>query len=307
MSDLTSFLHELLVDESITEILILNSQEIWFEKNQSFLKYNNHFSSPSHYQNFIHQICDESGLQVNYEFPFADGHWRGFRIHLCSPPVCQETAVTLRKLKNNSLSLEDLYQKKWCSNEELSFLKKIVGEKKNLLIVGGTGSGKTTLINSLTHEALSDRIVFIEDTAELLLQNPYSHKLITRKDAQGLLPEISQADLVKQSLRMRPDRLVVGEIRGGEAKDLLMALSTGHQGSMASLHAGSPNEALLRLEMLVQIGSPQWSLLAIRRLIQLTIDFIILTTRSECGWKLKGVFKISSLEEFGFSTESVMS
>ncbi|MBY0384737.1 Flp pilus assembly complex ATPase component TadA, partial [bacterium] len=296
--DYSEPLKNLLEDQEITEILICKQNEIWYEKKGKFFKHSSYFESLVYFQNFIHLLCDESSIQFNYEHPFADGHWRGFRVHICSPPISTDVTITLRRLKPNHIDLEQLQKTGWCSPESLALLAHAISHKKNILVVGSTGSGKTTLLNSLVALAATDRCVFIEDTSELLCPNLFSQKLLTRKDYQGSLPEITQSDLLKQSLRMRPDRLIVGEVRGGEAKDLLMALSTGHGGSMTSLHAGSAAEALLRLEMLVQMGAPQWSLSAIRRLIQLTIDCIVVTKKDKDRWRLDGIYKIASLESF---------
>ena len=305
IKDFTKHLNDLLEDEEITEILILSARQIWYEKKGCFYQHTKIFENSVHYQNFLHQICDEASIQFNYEYPFADGQWRCFRLHICSPPISPEVSLTLRRLRQKQITLDLLYEKRWCDSFSLQQLKKMIYDKKNILVVGSTGSGKTTLLNSLIWEAKEDRCVFIEDTPELLMPNLLSQKLLTRKDYQGQLPEITQTDLLRQSLRMRPDRLIVGEVRGGEAKDLLMALSTGHKGSMTSLHAGSAAEALLRLEMLVQMGAPEWNLHAIRRLIQLTVDCIVVTEKQKDRWLLKNVYCISSLEEFGFTVESI--
>jgi pilus assembly protein CpaF len=307
MNDYGFFLQDLWNDSDITEILILSASDIWFEKNGVFIKADVAFDSPLHHQNFLHQLCDEAGVQFNYEHPYADGQWKSFRLHICAPPISQEVCLTLRRLKKKALTLEELQQRGWCDPKSMEFIKSSVLNKKNIVVVGGTGSGKTTLLNALVHIANNERCVFIEDTSELLCANAFSSKLLTRKDYQGNLPELGPSDLLRQSLRMRPDRLIVGEVRSGEAKDLLMALSTGHAGSMTSLHAGSANEALLRLEMLVQMGAAQWSLSAIRRLIQLTVDYIVVTQKQKNSWRLQGVYKISSLEEFGFTVENVLS
>ncbi len=298
-------LESLFKDQEITEILVLSRLQIWFEKKGVIMQSDHIFSSPVDYQNFIHLVCDEAGVQFNYEHPYADGHWRGFRLHLCAPPISSDVALTLRRLRQTHLSLDELQKKNWCDLNSLEILKNGVSQKKNILVVGSTGSGKTTLLNGLVAQAGGDRCVFIEDTSELLIPNAFSHKLLTRKDYQGVLPDISMEDLLRQSLRMRPDRLIVGEVRGGEAKDLLMALSTGHHGSMTSLHSGTATDALLRLEMLVQMGAPQWSLKAIRRLIQSTVDWLVVTQKNKDRWNLAGIYRIASLEEFGFSVEKI--
>lgn len=298
---LEPFLH----DDSVVEIMISSRQVIWVETSSKLFQLGDFFYADLTYANFIHRVCEEAQMQTTYTMPFANGFWRGFRVHLASPPVAQTHTLTLRKIRAHAFSLNDLAEKNWCQPAELTQLKDIVGQKKNCIVVGNTGSGKTTLLNALVHEARADRCVVIEDTPEILTANSLSVKLLTRFDSQGVLPDITQTDLVKQSLRMRPDRLIIGEVRGAEAKDLLMALATGHRGSMTSLHAHTPSEALLRLEMLIQMGAPQWSLDAIRRLIQLTVDAVIVTRRENSKWHLEGIYKISSQEKFGFLIERI--
>ncbi len=285
-------LESLIGDNDIIEIMLSGKGTIWVETKDRFYQLEDRFYSDLTFNNFIHRVCEEANVQTNFQMPFANGLWRGFRVHLASPPVAAKHTLTLRKVRSDAFSLEDLQQKGWCTREQLAQIQTLVAEKKNCLVVGNTGSGKTTLLNALVHEAATDRCIFIEDTPELLCANSASVKLLTRFDSQGILPEITQSDLVKQSLRMRPDRLIIGETRGAEAKDLLMALATGHKGSMTSLHAFTPSEALLRLEMLIQMGAPQWSLEAIRRLIQLTIDCLIITRREKTKWHLEGIYKI---------------
>lgn len=301
----TGPLEALLSDSAITEIIINSQDNIWFEKSGTFFKHTDTFLSSVTYTNFIHLLAEQAGVQTNHRTPFANGEWRSFRVHLVSPPITPTHTLTLRRLKPYSMSLEKLKNSDWCNEQQLQQLKTCIQQKKNILVVGSTGSGKTTLLNSLILEATADRCVYIEDTAELVLNNSLSTRLLTRFDANGGLPAIDQTDLVKQSLRMRPDRLILGEIRGGEAKDLLLALSTGHHGSMASIHAGSASEALMRLEMLVLMGAPEWSLMTIRRLIQLTVDVIVVTEKNNGRWQLRDIYKIASLEEFGFIVEPV--
>lgn len=293
----------LMADKDITEIIINGLETIWFEKRGQFFKHSVGFASPIAYSNFVHQLGDQSGIQTNHRTPFANGEWNGFRVHMAAPPICTDYTITLRRLKPYSLRLEDLKNTSWCNDSQLRCIQKIVSDKKNILVVGATGSGKTTLLNSLILEATGDRCVYIEDTAELVLNSPLSTRMLTRFDANGALPNIDQTDLVKQSLRMRPDRLILGEVRGAEAKDLLLALSTGHHGSMASIHAGSAQEALMRLEMLVLMGAPEWNLYTIRRLIQISVQSIIVTEKLNGQWKLKSINAISSLEDFGFTVE----
>lgn len=295
----------LLTDDEITEILVLGRTDIWFEKHGRFYKWEDQFLTQQTYINFIHRLCDESQIQTSLTHPFANGVWQGFRVHLTAPPVTPDYTLTLRKQRSQTISLERLYLKNWCTQKEKEQLQELVKTRQNLIIVGNTGSGKTTLMNAFLQEASEHRWVSIEDTRELILPNQISTNLLTRSDAQNLLPEINQTELVKQCLRMRPDRIAVGEVRGHEAKDLLMALSTGHKGSMTSLHAESAEQALLRLEMLIQMGAPEWSLEAIRRLIFFCVDYLVVTRKDGAKWNLAGIYKITSQEHFGFTVEKV--
>jgi pilus assembly protein CpaF len=295
----------LLVDEDITEIMIVSKNDIWFEKNGRIERHGECFLSDLTFNNFFHRLCEEGKMQTNFQFPFANGFWKGFRAHISAPPICEQPVITLRRLKQHALKLTELHTAGWCTAGEERGIRASVENKKNILVLGNTGSGKTTLINALLAEAPRDRAVIIEDTCEILAANTLSVKLLTRFDSQGKMPEITQSDLVKQSLRMRPDRLVIGEIRGAEAKDLLMALSTGHKGSISSIHAHSPAEALLRLEMLIQMGAPQWNLEAIRRLIHLCVDQLIVTRKEKGRWYMDGIYKIASQEKFGFIVEKI--
>ena len=185
------------------------------------------------------------------------------------------------------------------------FLKKIIQLQKNFLVIGSTGEGKTTVVNALLSETDSyERSLIIEDTQEIQLPNSLSIRLLTRDETQNGLCSVDQGQLVKRALRLRPDRLVMGEIRGNEAKDFIMALSTGHRGSFGTLHAKDPQQALLRLEMLIQMGAPHWKLSAIRRLLSLSLDLIIATKKDSSGQrKLEGIYRINSLEENGFLIE----
>lgn len=290
-------------DDSVIEILICSRESIWIETLTSFYELDDGFLSELTFNNFVERMCAEAHILTNLERPCADGVWRGFRVHIVTPPVAPYPIITLRRVRPRALTLRDLRLQSWCTSVDEERLEHIVQKKSNLLVVGTTGSGKTTVLNSLLSLAKGDRCIFIEDTSELIPPNSLSVKLLTRSDAHGILPEITQSELVKQSLRMRPDRIIMGEVRGAEAKDLLLALSTGHRGSMSTIHAASPREALIRLEMLVQMGAPHWSLHTIRNLIQWTIDFVVVVRKESTRWDLEGIYKISSQEQFGFIIE----
>jgi pilus assembly protein CpaF len=204
------------------------------------------------------------------------------------------------------MTLEHFHQKNWCTDSELKLLKHIVDQKENFIVVGGTSSGKTTVLQAMMNEVSPTcRSVIIEDTQELRPTNNLSVSLLTKTDFTHMKNSISMTDLLKRALRLRPDRLVVGEIRGGEATDLLMALSTGHEGSFGSLHAKNHSEALLRLEMLIQMGAPQWQHESIRRLIGLTIKYIIVVKKEKSRRLLDGIYKLCSVESNGITTMKV--
>jgi pilus assembly protein CpaF len=260
------------------------------------------------FQNFIERLCLETKTQLSVEQPVADGKFRDFRMHLVGKELTQkDNVLCLRRHPKNPWSFERLANSGWASASQIEILKNILAEKKSFLVVGPTGAGKTSVLNACLGE-LSDceRNVLIEDTEELYLPNDCSTRLLTRTDAKGLLPNIDQAILLKQALRMRPDRIVVGEVRGAEAKDLLMALSTGHEGSMGTLHASNPHQALMRLEMLVQLGAPFWSNQVVRRLIFLSLQYIIVVNRDHSGQRhLEGIYALTSLEDTGFLLEKL--
>lgn len=308
-------LTELVEDHGIQEIVLNGAREIWFERQGSFTQLQDAFLSEWTFKNFIDRLCAEAAIKVDLSQPFVDGRWRGFRVHLgCAPLTHCAFHLTLRRLPENPWTLDQLIQAGWSTPEQAEVLRGLVRERKNLLFLGPTGCGKTTVLGACLKELpQNERVVIVEDTDELPRPNLASTKLLSRSLSCAALPEITLTDLVRQSLRMRPFRLVMGEVRGGEAKDLLLALATGHSGSLGTLHASDPRQALLRLEMLVQLGAPQWNTQAIRQLIQLSVDGLVV-----CGYdkgqpeagpsatsyrRLQGIYKVAALESFGFLLE----
>ncbi len=299
-------LEALIADESITEILVNSDKNIYFEKNGRIHSHNDHFYSPLSYRNCLQRLLDKIGYTVSLEKPFCDFKYKDFRVSIVDDCISHDsTIITLRRHSNEKWSLERLFNLGWCNSSELSLLKKIVKLQKNFLVIGSTGEGKTTVVNALLADTdLHERSLIIEDTQEIQLPNPLSIRLLTRDEAANGLCAVDQGQLVKRALRLRPDRLVMGEIRGNEAKDFILALSTGHRGSFGTLHARDPQQALLRLEMLIQMGAPHWKLSAIRRLLSLSLDLIIATKKDSSGQrKLDGIYRINSLEENGFLVE----
>ncbi len=299
-------LEELLPDETITEILVNNFRSIWIERNGRLERVFDDFFNQESYMRAFDRICDEAKIHVTLEHPHADGKFRDFRLSIVGPGMTdQQYHISLRRHPKNPWTLQRLSENQWCNDTQKNHLQSAIQLKRNFLVIGETGSGKTSLLNALLQEVASqERVILIEDTWELSQPNEASVRLLTRTKVEKGLDEITQTDLIKKSLRLRPDRLVMGEIRGAEAKDFLLMLSTGHQGSMGTLHAKDPQQALSRLEMLIQMGAPEWSLSTIRRLIFLSLQDIVVVERDQTGKrKLKAIYKIQSLEEWGFLIE----
>jgi pilus assembly protein CpaF len=299
----------LLDDESVTEIIINGPDSIVYEQAGHLHLHPDCFLTPVSFRNFVIQLSQEAGFLTNLEHPFADGRWRQFRVHVADNP-CGESGpvICLRRQATQPWTLERLEQAGWCTREQKQQIEGIFSDAANGLVVGSTGCGKTSVLNAfLARLPQKRRVVMIEDTRELVLPNSLSSRLLTRVDPQNVLPEVTQQTLVKQSLRMRPDSIVMGEVRGGEAKDLLMAWATGHSQSWSTLHADSARQALVRLEMLIQLGAPQWSLQAIRQLILLSLKYIVVVERNAQGQRrLKGLSRLISLEENGILVEQLI-
>jgi pilus assembly protein CpaF len=257
----------LVSDEMVTEIVIQGPDNIWYERGPDFLKLEDGFFGETTFQNFFHRVLDEAHINLNERIPCGDGKWRTFRVHAITPPLSMVPSLTLRRQKSTSWTLLQMAERGWCDERALPLLQQLIHNRENILVVGETGCGKTSTLESLLFEIpANERCIIIEDSEEVHLPNAVSCRLLTRKDSQGILPDFQPTDLIRQALRMRPHRLLMGEIRSSEAKDFLLALSTGHRGSLASLHAEGARQALLRLEMLIQMGAPQWSLETVRRL-----------------------------------------
>lgn len=302
---------ELLIqDESISEILVNAPDSIWFEKKGQLQKHDDFFLSDISYANIIEKLGQLAGKHLTLNQPYLEGHFSGMRLSILSSEITNAHAIiSIRKHPQNPWVLDKLIESDWCGTETSEILKLMIQNGDNFLIIGETGSGKTSVVNALLHEiSSSERAVVIEDSSEIHLPNSASVKLLTRDGVQDHLSTIDQQSLLKRALRLRPDRLIMGEIRGEESKDFLMLLATGHRGCFATLHAKNPNEALIRLEMLIQLGAPQWNLNAIRRLIFLSLQYILVTERTLSGKRVfKGLYKLSSLEDSGITLDSITS
>lgn len=299
----------LLEDPEVTEILFNGPSSLWFERAGLLHPVEGSFLSAANYERAIERLCLEAGAHRSVERPAADGTWKDFRIHASRPPVSgPHSILSLRRHPENPWTLQRLQDAGWCTPNESAMLSALVRQRSNFLVIGATGAGKTSVLNALLAECAHERTIVLEDSDEISVPSGPSLKLLTRMDAQGLLPEVTLTNLLRQSLRLRPDRLVVGEMRGGEAKDFLLALSTGHAGSFGTLHADAPAQALMRLEMLIQMGAPEWGLETVRRLIRLSLQAVVVVGKNDRGERrFKGLHRLVSLEENGFLLEPVES
>ena len=280
------FIQELLEDDEITEIMINGPDRIFIEKAGRILLLDKHFESSEKLEDMIQQIVDSCNRTVNERSPIADARLPdGCRVNIVlAPPSVDGAIVTIRRFPKNNITMEDLIYNNTITKEAADFLKSAVENGFNIFVSGGTSSGKTTLLNVLSGfipEAL--RVVCIEDSAELKITHiPNLVRLETRNASLEGGGEITIRDLIRCALRMRPDRIIVGEVRGGEALDMLQAMNTGHDGSLSTGHANSAEDMLLRLEAMVLMGSAL-PVSAIRRQISTGIDIIVHLDRDRGG------------------------
>lgn len=271
-------LEEFLADNSVTEIMVNGPDCIFIERNGMLTKVDVHFESQEKLTDVIQQIVAKVNRVVNEASPIVDARLSsGARVHVVMPPIALNGPIlTIRRFPDHPICVEDYYRFGSLNEEVMDFIKKLIKAKYNIFISGGTGSGKTTFLNVLSGFIPTDeRIVTIEDNAELQIRNIENLVRLETRNAniEGCLP-VTIRDLIKASLRMRPDRIIVGEIRGAEAIDLLMAMNTGHDGSLSTGHANSAKDMLTRLETMVLMGMDM-PLDAIRRQIASAVDIII--------------------------------
>ncbi len=290
----------LMEDPDVTDILIDNFDKIYIEKKGKLEPTDLKFRDEAELRVLIDAILTKVGRRVDESYPMADARLPdGSRVNVIIPPLAIDgPSMSIRRFRKDALRLEDLIAIKALTPDTGELLKGIVRARLNVLISGGTGSGKTTLLNVLSGFIPSDeRIVSVEDSAELQLRQQYVVRLETRPaDPEGR-GEIVQRDLVKNALRMRPDRIIVGEVRGAEVLDMLQAMNTGHDGSLSTIHANSPRDALARLETLIATSGLTIPHEAVRRQISSAIDIIIQVARlSDGSRKLISLQEITGME-----------
>jgi pilus assembly protein CpaF len=279
-------LEPLLARDDIADIMVNGSQKCYIEVGGKVKLTNVRFRDDAHLMNVCQRIVSQVGRRVDESSPICDARLPdGSRVNVIAPPLSIDgAALTIRKFKKDKLTLSQLVKYNSISPEGAEVLRILGRVRANILISGGTGSGKTTLLNALTGFIEKDeRVITCEDSAELQLQQPHVVRLETRPPNLEGEGEITMRDLVKNCLRMRPERIIVGEVRGPEAFDLLQAMNTGHDGSMGTLHANSPREALSRLESMITMGGYSLPSRTIREMICSSIDVVVQAARLRDG------------------------
>lgn len=276
-------LDSIMSDDTITEVMINGYDNIFIEQNGRVRKLNMTFESERRLEDVIQRIVGMAGREVNQANPIVDTRLPdGSRVNVVLPPISLVGPVlTIRKFSKNPMTIHKLIEYGSLTPEVAEFLETLVKARYNIFVSGGTGSGKTTFLNALSNYIPKDeRIITIEDSAELQIENvPNLVSLETRNANSAGAGAITIRDLIKSSLRMRPERIIVGEVRGAEALDMLQAMNTGHDGSLSTGHANSTRDMLSRLETMVLQGSAGLPLAAIRQQISSAVDIIIHLSR----------------------------
>lgn len=276
-------LGKIMMDQEITEIMINGYDTIFVEKSGELMRLEEHFENNEDLIRIVQRFVSSMDRTVDASNPIVDARLDdGSRVHVVFPPVALNGAtVTIRRFSKNPMTVEKLLEYKSITPEVADFLQKVVASRHNVFVCGGTGSGKTTFLNAISNFIPRwERIITIEDSAELQIKNiPNIVRMETKKANSKEANEITIRDLIKASLRMRPDRIIVGEVRGEETLDMLQAMNTGHDGSLSTGHANSPEGMLSRLETMVLTGSADLPLEAIRQQIASAVDYIIHLSR----------------------------
>ena len=289
-----SVMHDGSERDATTEPLEVRSK-IWIERGGKLYETTVRFTDESHLRRIINKIVSQIGRRIDESSPMVDARLPdGSRVNAIIPPLSLSgPLMTIRKFSRRRLSLEDMINIGSLSEESVDFLSRCVEAQLNMLISGGTGSGKTTLLNALSSAIPNnERIVTIEDAAELQLHQRHVLRLEARPpniEGEGQIPI---RELVRNSLRMRPDRIIVGEVRGAEALDMLQAMNTGHDGSLSTVHANSARDALARIETMVLMAGYDLPVRAIRQQVSSALDMIVHIERLEDGAEIDGQIKM---------------
>ncbi len=294
-------LEMLLKDPKISEIMINGPKSVYVENSGKLQKTGVQFRDDKHLLQIIDRIVSKVGRRVDEVCPMVDARLPdGSRVNAIIPPLALDgSSVTIRRFGSNPLKLEDLLRYKSFTPEMVMLLEGAMKAKLNIIISGGTGSGKTTLLNTLSSFISNDdRIVTIEDAAELQIQQDHIVRLETRPPNIEGKGRISATDLVRNSLRMRPDRIIIGECRGPETLDMLQAMNTGHEGSLTTCHANTPRDAIARLETMIMMAGFEMPIRAMRTQIASAVDLIVQVNRLSGGpRKVTAITEILGMEQ----------
>ncbi len=279
-------LERLLADDSVTEIMVNGPNEIWIERQGRIFDTPVHFNDDSHLRRIINKMVGQVGRRVDEASPMVDARLPdGSRVNIILPPLSLSgPLVTIRKFQTKRLNLDEMIRLGTLTEGSVEFLERCIDARLNIVISGGTGTGKTTLLNALSAAIPdTDRVVTIEDAAELQLSQRHVLRLESRPQNIEGEGEIPIRELVRNALRMRPDRIIVGEVRAAEALDMLQAMNTGHDGSLTTVHANSARDALSRIETMVLMTGFDLPIRAIRQHMSAALDLIIQLERLEDG------------------------
>ena len=276
----------LLRDPDVSDIMVNGLESVYVERLGRLSKVNVRFRDVDHLTHIAQRIAQNAGRRVDELSPMCDARLQdGSRVNIIAPPLAIDgAAVSIRRFRKGGFSIPELARGGAMHPGMASFLEVAAKAKLNIVVSGGTGSGKTTMLNALSgFIGVEERVVTLEDAAELSLMQPHVVRLETRPPSSEGVGEIMMRDLLKNALRMRPDRIIVGEVRGPEALDALQAMNTGHPGSMFTIHANTPRDTLGRLEYLVMMASGEMPLSAIRNQVISAVDLIVQTARFRDG------------------------
>jgi pilus assembly protein CpaF len=293
-------LEPLLNDPTISDILVNTHSRIYIERRGKLESTNVAFKDDEHLMRVIERIVSSVGRRIDESSPMVDARLAdGSRVNAIIPPLSIDGPVlSIRRFGSEPLRMNALIENRALTREIADMLEMCVRARLNMLISGGTGAGKTTLLNALSAYIPEDeRIVTIEDSAELQLQQPHVVRLETRPPNIEGRGEVTQRDLVRNALRMRPDRIVIGEVRGGESIDMLQAMNTGHDGSLTTVHANTPRDALARLETMIQMTGMRLSDRAMRQQIASAINMVVQVARlSDGSRRITSISEITGME-----------
>lgn len=302
LDDLIGFgpIQGLLEDPTISEVMVNRPNQVFIEREGKLLETHVNFESDEHIMRIIERIVSPLGRRVDTDSPMVDARLPdGSRVNAVIPPVAIDgPLLTIRKFTKTKLSIEQLIEFDTLTSMMSDFLRACVLGRLNIIISGGTGSGKTTLLNVLSSFIPeNERVVTIEDSAELRLDQEHVVRMESRPPNLDGRGQVTIREMVRNSLRMRPDRIIVGECRGGEALDMLQAMNTGHDGSLTTLHANSPRDALSRLETMVLMAGMELPLKVIRQQVASAVDLIVHQSRLKNGpRKITAISEVSGME-----------